>query len=463
MAAALVLEKSVLDLEIGMRGLVITGSEVFLSPWTAALRQLPSQLARFERLTGGDPEQRREAEQLTELIRAYVNDYSIPVVAIAREDLAAAATPEATAEGRDRLEEVREGFTRFVAIENARAAATADAARERANLAIGLAVAAFAAMAALMALFALYLGRAIARPVRLVAEGASRLAAGDVGVHLVESGPGEIGELTRSFNRMAAALAESRVDLETQNARLRESEHAKTELIAIVSHELRTPLASMLGFTTLLLQRETDEETRLRYLEIINAQGRRLAALLDDFLSVQRLEEGRLELGDELVDMAALLREQAELYSAESDRHRLELRVAEARLPVRGDANRLAQVVGNLLSNAIKYSPSGGLVEVVGERTNGTVSISVRDEGVGIPEHQHPKIFTKFFRGDAAAGGIAGSGLGLAFARAVVEAHGGQITFTSESGSGSVFRIELPQEAHGMSAGAAAPTREEME
>jgi signal transduction histidine kinase len=122
----------------------------------------------------------------------------------------------------------------------------------------------------------------------------------------------------------------------------------------------------------------------------------------------------------------------------------LELRLAEEQLPVRGDPDRLAQVVGNLLSNAIKYSPSGGLVEIVGERSNGAVRITVRDEGLGIPDDQRDKIFTKFYRGNAAASGIAGSGLGLAFARAVVEAHGGQITFSSESGKGSVFSVELP-------------------
>ena len=98
-----------------------------------------------------------------------------------------------------------------------------------------------------------------------------------------------------------------------------------------------------------------------------------------------------------------------------------------------GDANRLAQVIGNLLSNAIKYSPDGGVVEVVGEQDGDITRLSVTDEGVGIPAEQQAQIFTKFFRGDAAASGIAGSGLGLAFARAVVE-HGGRMSFTSTVG-----------------------------
>jgi signal transduction histidine kinase len=132
-----------------------------------------------------------------------------------------------------------------------------------------------------------------------------------------------------------------------------------------------------------------------------------------------------------------------QLFSALSERHHLEIQIGD-QLFVRGDPNRLAQVVGNLLSNAIKYSPEGGLVRVYGQRHGDGVQVTVTDEGLGIPEEQQERIFTKFFRGDAATSGIAGSGLGLAFARAVVEAHGGQMSFSSAAGSGSSFSLELP-------------------
>jgi signal transduction histidine kinase len=123
---------------------------------------------------------------------------------------------------------------------------------------------------------------------------------------------------------------------------------------------------------------------------------------------------------------------------------------------VRGDPARLTQVVGNLLSNAIKYSPGGGIVEVVAERANRTVRVSVNDEGLGIPAEQHDRIFTKFFRGTAVDSGIPGSGLGLAFSRAVAEAHGGRITFASIAGEGSTFSLELPaaeESTHGSNDG----------
>jgi len=101
-------------------------------------------------------------------------------------------------------------------------------------------------------------------------------------------------------------------------------------------------------------------------------------------------------------------------------------------------------VIGNLLSNAIKYSPQGGVVELAAEVDGDAIRVEVRDEGIGIPAHQQPQIFTKFFRGDAAASGITGTGLGLAVSRDIVESHGGRIGFTSAEGEGTTFFVELP-------------------
>ena len=109
-----------------------------------------------------------------------------------------------------------------------------------------------------------------------------------------------------------------------------------------------------------------------------------------------------------------------------------------------GNADRLRQVIGNLLSNAIKYSPQGGVVAVKAATENGSVRVEIRDEGMGIPVGQQSQIFTKFFRADAAASGIAGTGLGLAVSRDIVESHGGRIGFTSTEGYGTSFFVELP-------------------
>jgi signal transduction histidine kinase len=386
--------------------------------------------------------QQREARGLSNAIRDYITDYADPVVEVFSSRRAARLATRS--EGRLKAEEIRDRFENFLTAERTLSESRERSADAKTRHAIELGVVGLGGSTILILLFGLYLARGIARPVSEAAEGAGQLAAGDLSIRLSQTGPGEVGELTTSFNEMAGRLEATRNELEEQNAQLRESERLKSDLVNTVSHELRTPLSGVLGFTKLLLTRDFDSETRRHYLGIVDAQARRLSELIDDFLDVRRIEEGRFERAQELVDMATLLREEAQLYSQQSPKHEVAVEIEKAPLPVLGNPNRLRQVIGNLISNAIKYSPQGGVVEVTAGPENGSIRVEVRDKGMGIPVSQQPQIFTKFFRGDAPASGITGTGLGLAVSRDIVESHGGRIGFSSAEGEGTTFFVELP-------------------
>ncbi len=233
-------------------------------------------------------------------------------------------------------------------------------------------------------------------------------------------------------------------------SRFREADALKDTFISVVSHELKTPVAIIKGYAETLSRPEARQNPALveEMLEAITEESDRLARLVDDLLDASRLQAGGLSLQDAAqVDLAEIARRVVERHTSRASRHTLKLDFPPNFPEIRGDPQRLEQVLENLVSNAIKYSPRGGEVLVRGRVKRAEVMLEVADEGVGIPLAEQAHIFERFYRVEGPeTRAAAGTGLGLYLTRAIVRAHGGRIWVESTAGQGARFFVALPRE-----------------
>jgi two-component system, OmpR family, phosphate regulon sensor histidine kinase PhoR len=230
--------------------------------------------------------------------------------------------------------------------------------------------------------------------------------------------------------------------------RIQQLENTRKEFVANVSHELRTPLSMIKGYVeTLLTGAKDDPETATRFLQTIRKHSDRLAFLIEDLLTIARLESGRSTLNLERFQLRPLVDEVfADLQSraAEKSIH------LENQLPAdseaRADADRVQQVLFNLVDNAIKYGPVNGHVRITADRNDqGLLQISVKSDGAGIPAEARERIFERFYRLDRSRSREeGGTGLGLAIVKHIVQSHGGEVWVQSEPGQGATFFFTLP-------------------
>jgi PAS domain S-box-containing protein len=230
--------------------------------------------------------------------------------------------------------------------------------------------------------------------------------------------------------------------------KFREAEALKSTFISIISHELKTPVSLIKGYAETLRREDAqwDAATVRDSLGVIAEESDRLAELIDNLLDASRLQAGALKLNRAEVALDQLARRMVKKFQTQSDKHQLIANFPPDFPIVMGDEERLTQVLSNLLSNAIKYSPSGGQVTVSGQVSPHEITMRVTDEGPGIPTPDLPHIFERFYRADSDLTKRAkGTGLGLYLAKAVIEAHGGQIWVESTSGKGTTFVFTLPR------------------
>ena len=216
----------------------------------------------------------------------------------------------------------------------------------------------------------------------------------------------------------------------------------KDEFIALASHELKTPLTTIKGYLQILEKSEQNDRDRL-FIGKISNQVDKLNTLISDLFDVSKIEAGKLQLFMESFDLQELVTEIIETFQYTDKSHRIILQSDGKPLPLEADKARIEQVMLNLLTNAIKYSPKANEVLVTIESTESTVTVRVKDEGIGLSTEHQKKIFSRFYRAEGTAN-IAGLGLGLYLTKEIIDRHHGQIAVKSEPGKGSTFFFTLP-------------------
>lgn len=270
--------------------------------------------------------------------------------------------------------------------------------------------------------------KSIVYPTIQIGQVARKIAKGDFTQRVEKKKDDELGDLCDSINYMAQELANT--------------ESMKNEFISSISHELRTPLTAIKGWSETLTTID-DRETFIKGMRVINSETERLSQMVEELLDFSRIQDNRLTLQMDTIDILAELTETVLIYQERARALGITLNYYEPEMVpfVYGDKNRLRQVFINIVDNAIKYSDKGDTVSVEAYEQNNEICISVSDTGMGISKEDLPKIKTKFFKANHTR---RGSGIGLAVADEIISRHNGTLTINSEEGVGTTVMITLP-------------------
>lgn len=285
---------------------------------------------------------------------------------------------------------------------------------------------------AISVVVAFLLSRSISGPLRQITRASEAMARGKYDQQIDARGRDEVGRLASTFNTMAREVDRSQSTLR--------------QFLADASHELRTPLTSIQGFSQAMAEGTIDTPEGLaESARIINDEAQRMRGLVDDLLELSRIEGGQAAMQKEPLDLTDLLRTTVERFERRAQEKSVDVQVEVPELPgMEGDVRRLEQAFANLLDNAIRHTPADGTVAVRAQVVDATVRVAVQNSGSLIPAEDLPRLFERFYQVDKSGGNEGHSGLGLAIASEVVQAHKGTITARSSREEGTEFTVTLP-------------------
>lgn len=299
----------------------------------------------------------------------------------------------------------------------------------------------FLAVAVAALIVALVFSQIITKPIAALTRTIQKMGKGDLSVRVKVNGSGELRQLAESYNTMAEQL--ERLD------------RSRNQFVSNASHELKTPLATMkILLESLIYQPDMPAELRAEFMQDMNHEIDRLTGIITDLLTLTQMDSRRMELHPSMVNLSELAEETLRLLTpaAEQRGQALTGYIAPGCNLV-ADRSKLGQIIYNLTENGLKYTPDGGQVTVTLTTEGRTAVLTVKDNGVGIPQEDQAHIFERFYRVDKARSReTGGTGLGLSIVRQLVTLHKGTITVDSTPGEGSTFTVKLPMDGKEVSA-----------
>lgn len=435
-----------LDVDAAVSGFIITGNDTYLTPYETAKPKIAQNIAQLRAMMADTPSELGDVQKLETSTAEYIAQADGKIERRKTEGFDATILSLGNSSERSITANIRSSIDRLKTAELNRLEEQEKSLDQNFYRTIWVLI-----VGCLSGIFALGLANlVVSREIRKrrSAETALTEANRELEVRIDER-----TEELEKVNESLRLVASEREDLlkKEQSAR-REAEIAnrlRDEFMATVSHELKTPLNSILGWARMLKTGDLDEAQVTKALGTIIKNSETQNRLIEDLLDVARIISGKLVLELEPVNPSELIHDTIESIQPLAQAKKIEI-VEDLRndgepLTISGDRNRLTQVFTNLLTNAVKFTPEGGRIDVRVDTKDGNLSVSVKDNGIGITPDFLPKVFERFRQDVSGATNNGGLGLGLAIVRQLVEMHGGSVQVKSEGvDQGSEFTVELP-------------------
>jgi signal transduction histidine kinase len=459
---------TLVDMESGVRGFILTGREEFLEPYESGRALYQQRLDALQQATADRPDQARRWREIEARARAWVEEYADPAVRLRREvnagvrPLEDATQLSSSGTGKAQLDALRQEFVRATAQEEALLVQRVTQSQEANARLKSILFGGTALTVGLGLLIAVLLARDLSDVAGYLERAAQRIAAGDLGHRIGLRRRDELGGTARAFDEMAARLATADFERQQADAGLRAAVVELEQFAYTVSHDLKAPLVTIQGFAHRLAKdyAERLDEAGQRYLARIEANATHLGDLIEDVLAFSRV--GRIGAPPAAVDLNDALRRALDDLQETAEGRAARVEVAAPLPVVVASPTLVGQVLTNLLANALTYGAPPGetpRVEVGCVDQGESWRLYVRDYGPGIPAEQQDRLFRLFERLPAGkAANPRGTGVGLATVRKAAQAMGGTAGVDSAAGAGATFWVECPKVPSGATTAGAAPS-----